>query len=246
MTITFATRFVAYVMLVLACLLGGGTLLVFVLFLFTGSLNLVSLNLGKTSALWFDACLCLAFFVQHSGMVRKSFRQRLARFLPAQYDGAVYAIASGVVLLILVVLWQKTAITLIEPHVIARWLPRAVYFLSIAGIAWGIWALGFFDPFGYKPILDHLRGSNPPQVPLFVRGPFRWVRHPLYFFFLLMIWSCPYLTADRLLFNVLWTAWIIVGTVLEDRDLLATYGEAYRSYQRKVPMLFPWYIHPAR
>ena len=32
-----------------------------------------------------------------------------------------------------------------------------------------------------------------------VRGPYRWVRHPLYLTTLLMIWSYPDLTADRLL-----------------------------------------------
>ena len=66
------------------------------------------------------------------------------------------------------------------------------------------------------------------------------LRHPLYFFVLLLIWSCPDLTVDRLLFNVLWTAWIFVGTCLEERDLVAEFGDAYRRYQESVPMLIPW------
>jgi len=43
-----------------------------------------------------------------------------------------------------------------------------------------------------------------------------------------------------LLFSVLFTAWIIVGTVLEERDLVADYGEVYQYYQRAVPMLVPY------
>ena len=73
-----------------------------------------------------------------------------------------------------------------------------------------------------------------------VRGPYRWVRHPLYSATLLMIWSYPVLTADRLLFNVLFTIWILVGTMLEERDLVADYGEDYQNYQRRVPMLIPY------
>jgi protein-S-isoprenylcysteine O-methyltransferase Ste14 len=65
------------------------------------------------------------------------------------------------------------------------------------------------------------------------------VRHPLYFFVLLMIWSYPTLTADRALFNVLWTVWIFTGSVLEERDLVAEFGDRYREYQRNVPMLIP-------
>jgi protein-S-isoprenylcysteine O-methyltransferase Ste14 len=66
------------------------------------------------------------------------------------------------------------------------------------------------------------------------------VRHPLYFFSLIMFWSCPGLTADRLLFNLMWTTWIIAGTVLEERDLLREFGDGYREYQKKVPMLIPY------
>ena len=61
----------------------------------------------------------------------------------------------------------------------------------------------------------------------------------MYFVVLLMIWSYPVLTADRLLFNVLWTLWIVLGAVLEERDLVADFGDDYREYQRTVPMLVP-------
>ncbi|UCG15670.1 MAG: isoprenylcysteine carboxylmethyltransferase family protein [Phycisphaerales bacterium] len=218
----------------------------FGLFVLLGSLNLVDLALGETAQLTWDALLCLVFFVQHSGMVRRSYRQWSARFIPSQYDGAVYTIASGVVLLVLVVFWQESAHTLAAPGGIVRWLLRAIYVLSVAGFAWGILALGSFDTFGLRPILDRLRGTDTPPLPFTVRGPYRWVRHPLYSACLLMIWSCPALTVDRLLFNVLWTAWIIVGTVLEERDLVAAFGETYRNYQRKVPMLVPYHLRPAQ
>lgn len=245
--ITSAARFVAFSMLVLTSLIGGASLLIFMVFLWAGSLDLVNLGLGETPALLLDACLCLAFFVQHSGMVRRSFRQRLAQYLPARYDGAVYGIASGIVLLALVVFWQESAHTLAAAQGVVRWLPRAVYFLTIVGLVWGSRAVGSFEPFGLTPILHYLRNIDPPPpLPFRVRGPYRWVRHPLYLFCLLIIWSCPDLTADRLLFNVLWTAWIVVGTVLEERDLVADFGEAYRDYQRRVPMLIPWRIRPAR
>jgi protein-S-isoprenylcysteine O-methyltransferase Ste14 len=48
------------------------------------------------------------------------------------------------------------------------------------------------------------------------------------------------MTLDRFLFNILWTVWIIIGTVLEEKDLVSDFGDEYRLYQRKVPMLIPW------
>src|SRR5512135_368992 len=109
-----------YLIIGLAVLFGGGSLILFLLFLLAGSSELVSLNLGPNEVLWWDTGLCITFFLQHSGMVRKSFRQRLARSLPAEYEGSVYAIVSGIALLALMVLWQKSALTLTAPRGIFR------------------------------------------------------------------------------------------------------------------------------
>jgi protein-S-isoprenylcysteine O-methyltransferase Ste14 len=110
--------------------------------------------------------------------------------------------------------------------------------VPIAGFAWGNKALGFFDPASIKGTLDYRKGRKPRSVAFTVRGPYQWVRHPLYLFMLVMIWSCPNLTTDRLLFNILWSVWIFFGTILEERDLVEQFGGAYRDYQLKVPMLF--------
>jgi protein-S-isoprenylcysteine O-methyltransferase Ste14 len=240
---TSTSRLNLHLIVGLARLLGWGSLLAFMLFLLVGSLNLVDFGLGEPAALVLNACLSLAFFVQHTIMVRKSFRQRLAKFVREDYHGAVYTICSGVVLLLLIVFWQQSAHVLAAPQGVLRWLLRAVFVAAIAGFNWGTRSLRRFDPLGISPILRELRGADPPRpMPFTVGGPYRWVRHPLYLFCLLLIWSCPDLTADRLLFNVLWTVWIVVGTVLEERDLVADFGDEYRNYQRSVPVLIPWRI----
>ena len=37
----------------------------------------------------------------------------------------------------------------------------------------------------------------------------------------------------------MWPAWIVVGAILEERDLVDAFGEDHRKYQEKVPMLLP-------
>jgi protein-S-isoprenylcysteine O-methyltransferase Ste14 len=230
-------------MIGLARILGGMSLIAFVIFLFVGSLSLLDMRLDESGVLWVDAVLSLLFFIQHSVMVRKSFRRR-ARFIPEDYAGAIYAIASGIVLLFVILLWQKSTRTIMTPSGIFRWSLRTVSFLSLLGFYWGVKALRFFDPFGLRPIYNRLRGRNPRPMPFTVAGPYRWVRHPLYLFMILMIWSYPDLTADRLLFNLLWTAWIAIGSFFEERDLIVEFGDAYRDYQKRVPMLIPLLKRP--
>jgi len=244
---TILSRPVIYVLLTMTYLFGALSLLFWLVFLFQGSVNLVNLGLAEIPALCLNACLSLIFFAQHSIMIRPLFRQWMARFVSKDYHGALYTIFSGLILLSLVVFWQRSAHTLLVLQGIPRLLAHAVFILAFLGFNWGTRALGSFDMFGTAPIVRHLRDENPPPpMPFTVRGPYRWVRHPLYLFCLLMIWSCPDLTADRLLYNVLWTGWIIVGTVLEERDLMACFGESYHNYQSKVPMLIPRSIRPAQ
>jgi len=238
--ITFVNRLTAYLVLGLAGLIGGGTLLLFMVYLYIGSLKLVTLGLSESDILLLDAFLCLLFFVQHSVMIRKSFRERLARFLPSEYDSAFFAIVAGFVLLMLLVHWQESSYLIAAPQGILWWLLRAVFFLSLAGFAWSLWALGEFDPFGILPILNHLHATRKPEMPLTYRGPYRLVRHPILMVMILMIWSYPKLTLDRLLFNVLFTVWIVVGTLLEERDLVRSFGNDYLAYQQRVPMLIPY------
>jgi len=239
MTYSLPRKITAFSILGLAGLLGLGSQLLLLVFLYTGSLDLLGPRLEGAGALAWDALLCLAFFLQHSGMTRRTFRRRLARVAPPHYHGVVYTIASGIVLLALLLLWQRAPREVLTLHGPLRWLARAAFFACIAGIVWSSRSLGSFDTFGFRPVLYRLRGKALPAPRLIVRGPYRWVRHPIYLFSILMIWSTPDLTADRLLFNALWTVWILIGALLEERDLVAELGEAYRKYQREVPMLVP-------
>ena len=232
-------RYVGNVIIGLSYILGGSSLIVFAVFLYAGNLNLVRFGWKEHWALLFNAGLSLAFFIQHSGMVRRSFRQFLLRFSPEAYGGAIYSIVSGIFLFLVVIFWQGT-FDLLEAEGITRVLLRIVFILPIAGFVWGVKALGFFDPFGIKGILDCQHDRKPRPIAFAVRGPYQWVRHPLYLFMLAMIWSCPNLTTDRLLFNIFWSAWIFFGTLLEERDLVEQFGDAYRDYQQKVSMLFPF------
>jgi len=232
-------KYWGYVIIWFSYILSGSSLIAFAVFLYAGHLDLVNLKLDEPRALLFNAGLSLAFFIQHSGMVRRSFRHFLFRFSPEAYSDANYSIASGIFLFLVVILWQGTSV-LLEAEGITRVFLRIVFILPVAGFVWGVKTLGFFDPFGIKGILDYGQDRKPQPVAFTVKGPYQWVRHPLYLFVLVMVWSSPQLTADRLLFNILWSAWIFCGTLLEERDLVEQFGNAYREYQKKVPMLFPF------
>ncbi len=73
-----------------------------------------------------------------------------------------------------------------------------------------------------------------------IRGPFTLVRHPLNLAPLAPFWLTPHMTTRRLAFNIAATAYLIAGSVHEEKRLLRQYGDAYADYQRGgVPFYLP-------
>jgi protein-S-isoprenylcysteine O-methyltransferase Ste14 len=234
-----AKRLLAYSVMALAVAASVGSLVLFI-GVPGGSVRLLRFDWPEPGLLLWDAALSFAFFLQHSGMVRRGFQTRVAGVIPPPYYRCVYSIASGIVLAMAALLWQPSAIHLLVLGGVARRLVQSGPLFAVALFVWGGIALRGFDFFGTGALLAHLRRA-PESAHIFVaRGPYRWVRHPFYLSVLILIWSSPDLTADRLLFNVLWSAWIVVGTMWEERDLESDFGEPYRDYRRRVPMLIPW------
>jgi protein-S-isoprenylcysteine O-methyltransferase Ste14 len=64
------------------------------------------------------------------------------------------------------------------------------------------------------------------------------VRHPWYAAGVLIIWARP-LDLSVLVTNAVLTTYLFVGTVLEEKRLVAEFGNEYREYQKRVPMFLP-------
>ena len=232
-------RLLAVLLLVLAAVSGTLSLGLFVL-LPAGSFRFFQPQWPVVAVLCWDTFLLLLFFLQHSGMVRRGLRAHLAPLIPPWSYPAVYCVATSVVLAAVVLFWLPTDRHLLVFEGITLQIVNGVCLLAVIFFVWGAFALKGFDPFGLSPIRAHLRGWEEPKPAFVINGPYRWVRHPLYFSILLLIWFCPDLTLDRLLANTLWTAWIWIATHWEERDLQSDFGDAYRQYQKSVPMLIPW------
>jgi methanethiol S-methyltransferase len=89
-----------------------------------------------------------------------------------------------------------------------------------------------------------LRLSSPGQTTanpgLVTAGAYRYVRHPLYSLGLVVIWLNPSMTTSGLAVSVAFSAYLVLGTFIEERRLLSVFGEQYAEYRRRTPRLIPW------
>jgi protein-S-isoprenylcysteine O-methyltransferase Ste14 len=87
---------------------------------------------------------------------------------------------------------------------------------------------------GIDPL--ELAGIRPPAVSggLQTSGAYRWVRHPLYFGWVLAVFGAAHMTGDRLAFAALTTTYLAVAVPWEERSLMRIFGEDYARYMRDV------------
>ena len=65
------------------------------------------------------------------------------------------------------------------------------------------------------------------------------VRHPMYFAVIIYLWCQTFRLSD-IAANAVLTAYVLIGTILEERKLVLEFGDSYIQYQKEVPMLIPF------
>jgi len=78
-----------------------------------------------------------------------------------------------------------------------------------------------------------------PDEKLVTSGFYRWMRHPIYTFSLVVIWLSPLMTWNLLALFLGMSAYMLVGSWFEEKKLLRQFGEAYAEYQKKTPAFIP-------
>src|SRR5438093_2643886 len=191
-------------------------------------------------ALVVNILLMALFAVQHSVMARKRFKRWWTQYVPKSVERSTYVLLASLLLLLL--FWQWRPI----PTVLWR-VDDSVIAMVITGVSLGGWVLVFtstflinhFELFGLHQVLNNLVGRDMPAARFRTPVLYKLVRHPLYLGFVIAFWVAPVMTVGHALFAAVTTAYILIGIALEERDLVEQYGNDYRRYRERVPMLIP-------
>ena len=202
-----------------------------------------TLNSGPAAplgeALGVNIALLLLFGLSHSIMARPRFKQRWTQIVPEPIERATYVLVSNVVLILLFWQWRPM------PEIV--WATEG----AVATALWALFAAGFglvlvstwlidhFDLFGLRQVVLYFRGIEYTSPVFQERSFYKVVRHPLMLGWLIAFWAAPVMTQGHLLFSAVTTLYIVAAIQVEERDLRAEHGDAYRDYRRRVSMLLP-------
>lgn len=203
-----------------------------------------SIDSGPSSpmgqALLIDVALLGLFAAQHSVMARPWFKRAWTRIVPEPVERATYVLFSSLALLLLFWQWRPVGglVWNVESPA-ARWLIHGIYFSGWLLLLASTCMINHFDLFGLRQVWDHLHGRACAPLEFRTPGLYKHIRHPIYLSWLCIFWATPRMTVAHLFFALMTTAYILVAVRFEERDLIRSYGEDYRRYRERVPMILP-------
>ena len=186
--------------------------------------------------------LVFLFAIPHSIMARKPFKEFITRYIPRPIERSTYVLQAGILLSVLVLNWEPMGgvIWNFSQNKVSYYLAYVLFFLGWIILFISTFLINHFDLFGLRQ--TYLELTNKPYIELNfkVYSFYKYIRHPLYFGGIVGIWATPKMTVTHLVFAVLLTSYFVIGTLFEERDLIREFGDKYKAYKKKTPMLIPF------
>ena len=155
----------------------------------------------------------------------------MGKIVPAAIERNTYVLFSSAALML--IFWQWRPMGGVICDVSNTTLGSVLIAISLLGwmiVLISTFLLSHFELTGLSQAFSNLtgkeiQGSNQFKTP----GLYQYVRHPIYLGF----------TVAHLLFAAGFLVYTLLGILLEEKDLIAIFGDEYRKYQSKVSMLIP-------
>jgi len=201
---------------------------------------LPSVNSGTArhwaAAIVINLGLVLLFGLQHSVMARHSFKKAWTRIIPEPAERATYVLATVACLALAFAFWSPMTATLwrLEEPVFV-YIVLGVQAVGWTTLVWSTFALGHLHLFGLTQGWIAFRGRSLPDLEFRTPPIYRLVRPPVQLGILIGIWTAPVMTVGHCVFATAMPAYIFVGLLFEERDLVRQFGQRCLAYRQSVP-----------
>ncbi|MBG6145261.1 methanethiol S-methyltransferase [Roseibium album] len=194
-------------------------------------------SLGIAAVTNFGLIFLFGFF--HSLMARQWFKNWWTRFVPVEAERSTYVLQAAAFLSLLMGFWKPMPA---EIWSVTGWSAVAVYLVFAIGLTillLSTFLIDHFELFGLRQVWSAGRGSSMPSPRFRTPLLYKLVRHPMQLGVMLAFFATPHMTVGHLFFAVAMTGYVLIGLYFEERALVREFGDNYRDYQARVPMLLP-------
>jgi protein-S-isoprenylcysteine O-methyltransferase Ste14 len=137
-----------------------------------------------------------------------------------------------------------------KPHFIIYDLPNPYdliilipQLISLAGLFWVFKYICFKEFLGLNQIKRFVEKKYNTELDeeftLRIEGPYKYSRHPIYFFSITFLLFRPVMDLFYLTFFICIVVYFYIGSYYEEKKLVRQFGEVYEKYKKEVPRIFP-------
>ena len=116
-------------------------------------------------------------------------------------------------------------------------------FIALIGLLWSFKYVCVKEFLGINQIKRYIQkkyfSDLDEDLTLTIGGPYKYSRHPIYFFSIMFLLFRPTMDLFYLTYFLLIVAYFYIGSYYEERKLVRSFGETYTRYQESVPQIFP-------
>ena len=189
----------------------------------------------------------LIFAVSHSMLASHRAKALAQRLLGQRAAQAVYRLIFNAIALVAIAPALGLVAALPDRELYRLPFPLdvialIVQFGALLALAYSLWQMDWAFFLGLRQLSAPPPGTSIDSTStarLVTDGLHRYVRHPLYTAALVLLALVSPMTRNRLALIAGVALYFSLGSILEERQLVREFGEAYRAYQRRVPRLWP-------
>ena len=171
--------------------------------------------------------LLFALFASHHSLfARTRIRAWVARTVPGLSERTLFVGVASLLLLAVCWFWR------LLPGAIWRVEGASAALLHTVQFAGMLLVVGSAAVVGVRELAGLSTSHGGSEVK--VRGPYRWIRHPIYAGWLLLTFGVPLMTTTRFVFAVASAAYLLIAIPLEERTLRNISGQGYAQYAASV------------
>ena len=193
-------------------------------------------------ALLNNIVLVALFGVQHSIMARKWFKDFFASYFPKAIERSTFILVSGLLLFFLVIQWQPMGGVIwdVSSNMTANYIAYTLFFAGWSILFISTFLINHADFFGLRQVYFEITNKPYKELNFKAIGFYKYMRHPIYFGGMLGLWATPVMTVTHLVFAIGLSAYFIIGTLFEEKDLMKEFGNIYTQYAATTPKYIPF------
>ena len=187
--------------------------------------------------------LLIQFPLLHSFLLSCSGRKILRLFSPKNFAKTLettnYAIIASIQLLLLFLLWSPSNIIFYDLK-----YPYNIFNSLLFVLSWILLTISSFQA-GYQVQTGSLGWTSmfffrkPVFPPMPTKGFFKFIRHPIYFSFCLVLWTPPTMTLDLFLVALTYSLYCFFAPRFKEKRFVKIYGKSFVNYKKNTPYFFP-------